>query len=227
MASSAPTSNPHPSESRPDDHAWETDHPYKKPTSDDDDDNNKPAWEGSCHCGRVQYTISREKPLASKYCHCTDCQRMHAVRPFPFPPHPFLSLPLYMSTNRKPTPPPQAPFQWAAIFHKSDLRFRHGVQNLTFYCPTLTEPVHHLPCKVYCATCHAPIMDEGRNMVMLFPELLSAIHTDRGKAAFKLGDHICWGGRVVEDGVFEGDGVKKWAGVDGRSELIDDGTGRK
>lgn len=108
MASSAPTSNPHPSESRPDDHAWETDHPYKKPTPDDDD-YNKPAWEGSCHCGRVQYTISREKPLASKYCHCTDCQRMHAVRPFPFPPHPFLSLPLYMSTNRKPTPPPPGP----------------------------------------------------------------------------------------------------------------------
>lgn len=115
--------------------------------------------------------------------------------------------------------------QWAAIFHKSDLRFHHGVENLTFYCPTLAQPVHHLPCKVYCATCHSPILDEGRNMVMLFPELLGGIRTERGKEAFKLGDHICWGGRVVEDGVFEGDGVRKWAGVDGRSQLIDDGTG--
>lgn len=83
MSSLTPTSiNPHPSESRPDDHAWETDHPYKKPTeSDDDDDNFKPVWKGSCHCGRVQYAISRETPLASKYCHCADCQQMHAVRP--------------------------------------------------------------------------------------------------------------------------------------------------
>lgn len=60
---------------------------------------------------------------------------------------------------------------------------------------------------------------------MLFPELLRDIHTDRGKQAFKLGHHLCWGSRVVEDGVFEGDGVMKWAGVDGRSELVDDGTG--
>lgn len=119
---------------------------------------------------------------------------------------------------------PQAPFQWAAIFHKSDLRFHHGVEGLAFYCPTLTQPIHHLPCKVYCATCNAPIMDEGRNMVMLFPELIREIHTDRAKKAFKPGDHLCWGSRVVENGVFEGDGVRKWAGVDGRSELIDDGN---
>lgn len=186
-----------------DDHAWETDHPYKKPTSssddnDDDNEDHKPVWQGACHCGRVQYTLSRETPLASKYCHCTDCQRMHA-----------------------------APFQWAAIVHKSDLRFRHGVQNLAFYCPTRTQPVHHLPCKVYCATCHAPIMDEGRTMVMLFPELLQGIRSEKGRAAFRVGHHLCWGARVVEEGVFEGDGVKKWAGVDGRSTLIDDGTGQK
>lgn len=37
-------------------------------------------WRGSCHCGAVQYELSREKPLASKYCHCTTCQRMHGVR---------------------------------------------------------------------------------------------------------------------------------------------------
>lgn len=74
MSSSAPTSNPVPSESVPDDHAWETDHPYQKPDADF-----KSAWEGACHCGRVRYSLSREKPLASKYCHCTDCQRMHAV----------------------------------------------------------------------------------------------------------------------------------------------------
>jgi hypothetical protein len=36
-------------------------------------------WEGQCHCGRVQYELSRDKPLAAKYCHCTTCQRLHGV----------------------------------------------------------------------------------------------------------------------------------------------------
>ena len=36
-------------------------------------------WEGSCHCGKVTYQLSRDKPLASKFCHCTTCQRLHGV----------------------------------------------------------------------------------------------------------------------------------------------------
>jgi hypothetical protein len=36
-------------------------------------------WKGQCHCGTVKYELSRDKPLASKYCHCTTCQRMHGV----------------------------------------------------------------------------------------------------------------------------------------------------
>lgn len=67
-------------------------------------------------------------------------------------------------------------------------------------------------------------MDEGRNMVMLFPELIQGLRSDRGREAFKVREHICWPGRVVDRGVFEGDGVRKWTGVDGRSELVDDGT---
>lgn len=62
---------------------------------------------------------------------------------------------------------------------------------------------------------------------MLFPELLKGIHSPRGKEAFKIGDHICWGGRVVDEGVFDGDGVRKWKGVDKQSELIDDGKSGK
>ena len=38
-------------------------------------------WKGKCHCGAVQYELSRDKPLAAKYCHCTTCQRMHGVSP--------------------------------------------------------------------------------------------------------------------------------------------------
>ncbi|KKY38814.1 hypothetical protein UCDDA912_g01181 [Diaporthe ampelina] len=175
--------------------AWRTAHPYEQPSDDDDF---KAEWEGSCHCGSIKYHLSREKPLSSKYCHCVDCQRMHA-----------------------------APFQWAAIFHKSDFRFLNGTKGLNFYSPSLRRPLHDLPCKVYCETCHTPIMDEGRRMIMLFPELLKGIHSQRGKEAFKIGDHICWVGRVVDEGVFEGDGVKKWKGVDKQSELLDDGNGGK
>ena len=39
-------------------------------------------YDGSCHCGKVQFSLSREKPLASKFCHCTTCQRLHGTRFF-------------------------------------------------------------------------------------------------------------------------------------------------
>ena len=48
-------------------------------------------WKGKCHCGAVQYELSRDKPLASKYCHCTTCQRLHGVR-LPFSPYEFQPL---------------------------------------------------------------------------------------------------------------------------------------
>lgn len=28
---------------------------------------------------------------------------------------------------------------------------------------------HKLPCKVYCSQCHAPLADEGRNMMLMMP----------------------------------------------------------
>ncbi|KAF3763916.1 hypothetical protein M406DRAFT_262673 [Cryphonectria parasitica EP155] len=178
-----------------DDEAWKREHPYRKPEGEDDF---KAEWEGSCHCGKVHYLLGRAKPLASKYCHCKDCQTMHA-----------------------------AAFQWATIFHKSDLRFTNGTEGLAYYSSTLRQPVHSTPCKVYCGTCHTPIMDEGRNMIMLFPELLKGLRgTEEGREGFRVREHICWPGRVVDEGVFEGDGVRKWAGVDGRSELLDDGNGK-
>lgn len=37
----------------------------------------KVRYEGGCHCGRIQYQLSREKPLDAKYCHCKTCQRLH------------------------------------------------------------------------------------------------------------------------------------------------------
>lgn len=65
-----------------------------------------------------------------------------------------------------------APFQWAAIFHKEDINFTHGHHDLGWYESSEKTTVHKLPCKVSCAYCRTPIMDEGRNMILLFPSLI-------------------------------------------------------
>lgn len=103
----------------------------------------KALYEASCHCGKVQYQLSRKEPLDSKLCHCTTCQTQHA-----------------------------APFQWAAIFHKEDINFKQGHHNLEWYDPSEKSVEHKLPCKVRCSFCHSPIMDEGKNMILLFPSLI-------------------------------------------------------
>ena len=56
---------------------WKHREPYR---IHDKQENFEVKWNGSCHCGKVKYELSREKPLASKYCHCTTCQRLHGVR---------------------------------------------------------------------------------------------------------------------------------------------------
>lgn len=65
-----------------------------------------------------------------------------------------------------------APFQWCAIFHKTDMRFSRGIDSLKFYSSHSTTKGYQLPCKVYCSYCNTPIMDEGRNMCLIFPELI-------------------------------------------------------
>jgi hypothetical protein len=63
---------------------WKHREPYRIHSDDEDFD---VKWRGQCHCGKVQYQLSRDKPLASKYCHCSTCQRLHGVRPsFPVKP---------------------------------------------------------------------------------------------------------------------------------------------
>ena len=53
---------------------WKTRAPYRIHENTEDF---KVRYEGSCHCGRVKYQLSRETPLAAKYCHCTTCQTLH------------------------------------------------------------------------------------------------------------------------------------------------------
>jgi hypothetical protein len=113
---------------------------------------------------------------------------------------------------------PQAPFQWAAIFHKSDINFTSGFHDLGWYESSQKSIKHTLPCKVSCAFCRAPIMDEGRNMILLFPTLIEGINTPEGRKAFKPACHIFYPQRVCDIK----DGLGKWAGLDFMSDRIND-----
>ncbi|KAH6639101.1 Mss4-like protein [Boeremia exigua] len=147
----------------------------------------------NCHCGKVKFQLSRAEPLDSKLCHCTTCQVQHA-----------------------------APFQWAAIFHKTDINFTHGHHNLEWYDPSSKSIEHKLPCKVRCSYCHSPIMDEGRNMILLFPSLVH-LKTDEQKKAFRPRCHMFYGQRVVD----VPDGLPKWSGINNESDLIEDSPPEK
>ena len=52
------------------------------------------------------------------------------------------------------------------------MAFEKGSEGLKFYQSGSKKPEYDLPCKVSCANCHAPIMDEGRNTVLLFPGIV-------------------------------------------------------
>jgi len=148
----------------------------------------KSLYEGGCHCGRVKYQLSRDKPLDAKYCHCTTCQTLHG-----------------------------APFQWAAIFHKDDINFIHGHNDLGWYESREKTTEHKLPCKVSCAYCRSPIMDEGRNMILLFPSLIK-FNNDEEKRRFEPTCHMFYSQRVVDIQ----DGKPKWTGANDTSDLIED-----
>ena len=60
-------------------------------------------YRAQCHCGTVRYEVS-EDPVDAKLCHCPQCQSLHG-----------------------------APFQWAVVFHKHDVRFVRGVEKIFFY----------------------------------------------------------------------------------------------
>ena len=136
----------------------------------------KARYDASCHCGKVKYQLSREEPLDSKLCHCTTCQTQHGEL--------LVQVSPWESDQTVADVLIAAPFQWAAIFHKDDINFLHGHHDLEWYDPTEKSIEHKLPCKVRCAYCHSPIMDEGRNMILLFPSLID-LKSDEDKANFK------------------------------------------
>ena len=109
-------------------------------------------------------------------------------------------------------------FQWAAIFHKEDISFSHGHHDLGWYDPSEKTVRHKLPCKVSCAQCRTPIMDEGRNMILLFPSLIEGINTPEGRKAFEISCHMFYPQRVVDIP----DGKPKWTGLSDSSDLLDE-----
>ncbi|TFL03373.1 Mss4-like protein [Pterulicium gracile] len=163
---------------------WRKESPYRIPT---DEEKRDAKYTGECNCGRIRLFLSRDTPVASKFCHCTDCQSLHG-----------------------------APLQWAAIFHKSDLHFEEGAKGLAFYHSEKKHTRHELPTKVSCAFCHAPIMDEGRNMVLMFPAIVK-FPSEEAKKAFYPSMHIFYSKRVVDIP----DGKTKWSGMDEKSEQLD------
>ena len=62
-------------------------------------------------------------------------------------------------------------------------------------------------------------MDEGRNMILLFPSLIRGIAEKKVRENFKPTCHMFYTQRCVD---FTGDGVVKWKGIDNKSDLIDD-----
>ncbi|RPB08477.1 hypothetical protein P167DRAFT_494079 [Morchella conica CCBAS932] len=144
----------------------------------------KPIYKGACFCEKVTFEISRERPLEAKFCHCEGCQRLHG-----------------------------APFQWAAIFHKTDVRFTSGSSELIYWHSGTKSQDYILPCKVSCKNCRTPIMDEGRKMLLLFPTLVK-FGSAAEKRRFHPSCHIFYERRAID----VPDGLPKWRGHKGESE---------
>jgi len=134
-----------------------------------------PPWEegevkrrASCFCGAVVFEV-RADPVDSKICHCRQCQALHG-----------------------------APFQWAVIFRKTDVRFSRGADELRFYNSELGRRERVLPCKLSCRVCGAPIADEGRRMFLAFGPLFDFGFPARIPAAYRPSCHIFYGARVID-----------------------------
>jgi hypothetical protein len=100
----------------------------------------KTKYESSCWCGAVRFAFAGD-PFDAKHCHCRQCQWLHG-----------------------------APFQWAVIFPKTSVRILENNSNaLHCFSTTTKKASHHVPCKVSCDICRAPLFDEGKRTVLAYP----------------------------------------------------------
>ena len=163
------------------------------PSANLGDDYASPADEGfvgkyqaRCHCGLVRCEVAAD-PVDARICHCRGWQVLHG-----------------------------APLPWAAIFHKRDVRFLAGVEELRFYSSARKRLERVLSCKVSCGACGTPIADEGRTVWLAFPALFDFGSPPAVPAAFRPTCHIFHGSHVLE---VEGD-VSKWSGHKGQSRRL-------
>jgi len=136
-------------------------------------------YKASCFCNAVKYETQSD-PVDAKICHCSGCQKLHG-----------------------------APMQWAAIFHKRDIRITRGIENLHFYNSESQKHHRILPCKVSCSLCRSLIADEGRNMWLAFPSLFDFGETGALNVPekFKPTCHIFYSARVIDIH----DNLPKWS----------------
>jgi hypothetical protein len=105
---------------------------------DDPDKPREARFKGSCHCKDVTFSLLSDDVLDSRYCHCDDCHKLHG-----------------------------APAHWSCTMKKTDLLFTGDLSRLDFYRTSDKSNKYEPPHKISCKRCHAPICDEGRNMVGL------------------------------------------------------------
>jgi hypothetical protein len=148
-------------------------------------------YRAQCFCGAVAFEV-RADPVDSKICHCVQCRSLHG-----------------------------APFQWAVLFEKSDVRFVRGIEDLHFYHAESQTSGHRLPCRLSCRRCRSPVADEGRRMFMAFGPLFDFGFPPRVPPAFEPTCHIFYGARVID---FD-DGRPKYLGHKGSSALWKQGAG--
>ncbi|KAG2133630.1 uncharacterized protein EDB93DRAFT_1242781 [Suillus bovinus] len=99
-----------------------------------------------------------------------------------------------------------APFQWAVIFPKTSVRILEN-NSYTLHCFSTTKGAsHHVPCKVSCEICRAPLFDEGKHTVLAY-----TIPFD-----FQPSCHIFYDQHIME----VCDGIPKWRGHKNDSELV-------
>ncbi|SJX62147.1 uncharacterized protein SRS1_12995 [Sporisorium reilianum f. sp. reilianum] len=144
-------------------------------------------YRAKCWCGKLEFEYHGD-PIDAKHCHCTQCQRLHG-----------------------------APFQWAALFHKTSVRLAQHCDplNLDFFSTQEGHSEHSVPCKISCRNCRSPMADEGRNMVMAYPS--SFVFKDNHvPAVFAPTAHIFYAERVLD----LDDDIPKWAGHKNTSEQL-------
>jgi len=92
-----------------------------------------------------------------------------------------------------------------------------GHHDLKWYDSGEKTTRHKLPCKVSCSYCGSPIMDEGRNMILLFPGLIK-FKSKEEKEKFAPECHMFYGKRCIDIP----DGKPKWTGINDQSDLMDE-----